>query len=106
MVRYTDHQDLHSRLLNQIRDILPSLLTRRDSLKGHAGIRLGERIRELRIARRMTHEDLARVAGMESFSPEQIRQWEESTDLESNLSVIYLRKIAAALEVAAADLLV
>lgn len=105
MVRYAGHEDLHYQLVAQLRAILPFLMTRRAALKGHAGTRLGERIRQLREARGMTHEDLARAAGMRAFTPEEIRQWEEGSDLESNLSVIYLREIATALEVAAADLL-
>jgi hypothetical protein len=105
LVRYADYEDLRSRLHDQLQAILPSLLTRRDALSWHAGIRLGERIRQLRVARGMTHEDLARIAGMESFSPEQIRQWEKSSDLESNLSLVYLRQIAAAFGVDAAGLL-
>ena len=106
LVRYRSIEEFREALLERFREILPSLMQKRATLRRHNRNRLGERIRVLREARGMSHEDLAREIGAEFFNASQIREWEESSDVESNLNTMYLREIAAALNAKAADLLI
>lgn len=105
VVRYRSLPDLRDSLVNQLEELLPLIIPRRAAIKKHDRMHLGERIRQLRQARGMSHEDLSRVLSMEFFSPKQIQEWEGSSDLESNLSIITVREIAAALNADVADLL-
>jgi DNA-binding transcriptional regulator YiaG len=98
-VRYDSLEDLYRQLAAQLEDLLPILMHRRSKLRRHEENRLGKRIRQLRLAKGLTYDDLAQIMGAEFFSAAQIEQWEISSDLESNLGLIYLREIANALKV-------
>lgn len=98
-VRYRSLEDLYRQLAAQLKDLLPMLMQRRSRFGRHEENRLGRRIRQLRLAKGLTYDDLAQIMGAEFFSANQIEQWEISSDLESNLGLIYLREIADALKV-------
>jgi DNA-binding transcriptional regulator YiaG len=98
-VRYKSLEDLRGQLFDQLKSLLPILMQRRARFRNHKQNRLGERIRQVRESKGLTHDDLAQAMGTEFFSTSQIEQWEQSSDLESNLGLIYLREIANALKV-------
>ncbi len=104
-VRYEKPEDLSRQLSHQLKSLLPLLVQRRNRLSQHGQNRFGEKIRQARISKGLSHEDLAAIMGTEFFSAGQIAQWEQSDDLESNLRLIHLREIARALNVDPGSLL-
>jgi len=105
-IRYEGLEDLRAQLIGQLKPLLPILIQRRTRFRRYQQNRLGERIRQIRTSKGLTYNDLAQMMGTRSFSAGQIEQWEQSSDLESNLSLIYLREVADALGVALKTLLV
>jgi hypothetical protein len=98
-VRYKRSRDLRKQLPDQLRSLVPILTERRGRLRQHEQNRLGEKIRQARVSKGLTHDDLAEAMGAEFFSPDQIEQWEQSGDLESNLRLMHLQEIASALKI-------
>ena len=98
-IRYRNLQDLRTQLFDQLKFLLPILRERRSRIGRHEQNRLGERLRRARVSRGLTYDDLAQIMGAAFFSASQIRKWEQSSDLESNLALIYLGEIANALEI-------
>jgi hypothetical protein len=105
-VRYESIEELRGQLFNQIKSLLPILMQRRARFRHHEQIRLGERIRQVRVSKGLTYNDLAQMLDIGFFSASQIEHWEQSSDLESNLGLIFLREVANALKVDLADLLI
>lgn len=98
-VRYNSLEELSCQLLDQLESLLPILKQRHAQVSRHKDNRLGRRIRQVRLSKGLSHEDLARMMGAGFFSASQIEQWEQSSDLENNLGIVYLREISHALNV-------
>ncbi|SEG89632.1 Helix-turn-helix domain-containing protein [Thermomonospora echinospora] len=106
LVRHRDLPSLTERLAEQLEALRPLLVRRRAEFAEHTRDTFGERLRRLRQARGLTHEDLAaamRVPGL--ISATELADWETGSDLESDLHLVQLRELAAALDVPLADLL-
>ncbi|MEO5878306.1 MAG: helix-turn-helix transcriptional regulator [Streptosporangiaceae bacterium] len=106
VVRHHDLPTLAERLARQIEELRPTLTTRRAAFAVHDRPAFGSRLKELRQARGLTEQGL--VAAMrvpELISVRELRDWESSSDRESNLHLVQIREIAAALNVSPADLL-
>ncbi|MDX3752734.1 helix-turn-helix transcriptional regulator [Streptomyces sp. AK08-02] len=105
LVRYDTLTCLTERLEQEILDLQPKLLQRRIALAELEQPRVGTHIRELREARNMTHRQVAESTRIpNAFTPEQLRQWEQSSDRLNNLSLTQLQEIASALSVSIKDL--
>jgi transcriptional regulator with XRE-family HTH domain len=74
-------------------------MQRRDKFSRHEKNRLGAKIREARLSRGLTYDQLANRMGAEFVTASEIERWEHCGDIESNLGVIHLREIAKALRV-------
>jgi hypothetical protein len=104
-VRYETVEELRYQLFDQLKSLLPILIQRRVRLSRHEQNRLGQRIRQARLSKGLSYDDLARMINLEPFSASQIEQWEQSSDLENNLGIMYLREMASALKIDLADLI-
>lgn len=106
LVRYDSITQLTDRLEQEIVDLQPKLLQRRTALKELEEHRVGTRIRELRELRNMTRRQVAESTRIpDAFTPEQLQQWEQSSDKVNNLSLTHLQEIASALSVSIKDLM-
>ncbi|ELP62687.1 helix-turn-helix domain-containing protein [Streptomyces turgidiscabies] len=105
LVRYDSITQLTARLEQEIVDLQPKLLQRRIALEELEQHRVGTRIRELRELRNMTRRQVAESTRIpNAFTPEQLKQWEQSSDKVNNLSLTHLQEIASALSVSIKDL--
>ncbi|MEY9962005.1 ribosome-binding protein aMBF1 (putative translation factor) [Streptacidiphilus sp. MAP12-16] len=105
IVRYSQARDLRTELTQGIVELRPTLEQRRRVLREYTGNGLGSRIRELREARGMTYQEVARAVRIPGgITAQQIRLWEQSSDRDNNMSILFLRELAAALGASAADL--
>lgn len=105
LVRYDSITQLTAQLDQEITELQPKLLQRRIALAELEQHRVGARIKELRELRNMTRRQVAESTRIpNAFSPEQLKQWEQSSDKVNNLSLTYLQEIASALSVSVKDL--
>ncbi|MGW1715783.1 helix-turn-helix domain-containing protein [Streptomyces sp. NPDC002156] len=106
LVRYDSITQLTEQLDQEIADLQPKLLQRRIALEELELHRVGTRIKELRELRNMTRRQMAESTRIpNAFTPEQLKQWEQSSDKVNNLSLTYLQEIASALSVSIKDLM-
>lgn len=104
-VRYNNLEELSRQLFDQLESLLPILKQRHAWVSRHKENHIGQRIRQVRLSKGLTHDDLAQAMGTGFFSASQIEQWEHGSDLENNLGIVYIREIAKALSVDLGDLL-
>jgi DNA-binding transcriptional regulator YiaG len=106
LVRYGSVAELSKRLDQEIGELRPQLLRRREAVERLDENRVGARMRALREQRGMTRRQVAeatRIPG--AFGAEQLREWEQHSDRLNNLSLALLEEIAFALGVSVRDLL-
>lgn len=98
ILEYNDLDDLESKLVNAMDELLPILAefryTHPQPENESANFRLGERIRQLREQRRYQVEDLARMVGVDTPCIETL---EKKSEEISNPSLQLLRRLARAL---------
>ncbi|MDQ1076213.1 MULTISPECIES: hypothetical protein [Microbacterium] len=111
-IEYTDPEHLRDELSRQLDVLRPLLVQRHLQFSRHRVNVIGERIRQAREAAGLTRAELALSsqslpgdASVNAIAESMVQHWEESTDSQSNLSVIQLREIAVLLNVSAAELI-
>ncbi|GAA3774560.1 hypothetical protein GCM10023083_09430 [Streptomyces phyllanthi] len=86
-------------------ELKSTLLQRKKVIQDLESHHVGTRIRELRIQRGMTHQQVTESTRIpNAFSVGQLKEWEQSSDRLNNLSLTLLREIAFALRVDVKDL--
>ncbi|WP_069764459.1 helix-turn-helix domain-containing protein [Streptomyces sp. LUP47B] len=106
LVRYDSIKQLMEQLGQAIIELRPKLLQRRTALEELEQHRVGTRIKELREQRNMTRRQVADATRIpDSFSADQLKEWEQSSDRLNNLTLAFLQEIAFALRVSVKDLL-
>jgi transcriptional regulator with XRE-family HTH domain len=104
-VDYMEPEDLRIELNRQLEIIRPLLVQRKLQFAKHDVNVVGDRIRLVREASRLTRAELAQASSEEApITESMLAHWEESSDRESNLSLIQLREIAVLLNVSVAEL--
>lgn len=104
-VSYDEPEELRSRLLETLLQLRPQLVQRKLSFSEYDANMVGNRVRELREAQGLTRDDVARASSTRfPISVDWLARLEESTDKDSNPSLIQLREIATALRTTVSDL--
>jgi hypothetical protein len=106
LLRYESVDELESTLATTLRNMRPNLERRKEVAAAYQGNQIGMEMERIRKSRGMTYEDVAAAFRVpKSVTARQIEQCEKSSDLQNNLSVLFLRELAIALNVETASLL-
>jgi len=106
LLRYSSIRSIEHFLAEKLCEMRPALERRKSALARNTENKIGARIRTVRRARDMTYEDVAAAFRIpNAITARQIEQCENASDFQNNLSVFFLRELAAALDVSIADLL-
>jgi hypothetical protein len=106
LLRYSSINGIELFLVEKLHGMRPALERRKKALVGYGENRIGATLERIRRSRDMTYEDVAAAFRIpNAVTAQQIEQCEKAPDLQNNLSVFFLRELAAALDVSIADLL-
>ena len=104
-VSYDEPQQMRAKLVETLTQLRPQLVQRKLAFGDYDSNIVGRRIRELREAQGLTREDIVRASSDRfPLKVEMLARIEESTDRDSNPSLIHLREIATALRTTVSEL--
>lgn len=106
LLRYSSIRGIELFLAEKLHSMRPALERRKKALAGYEENRIGATLERIRRSRNMTYADVAAAFRVPNVvTARQIEQCEKAPDLQNNLSVLFLRELAEALDVSIADLL-